>query len=564
MDDNRQPLETLTKAELSAEVKRLRARYSINVEPNHGSRTDFSEAYNVDRYHDPETELKELLEAVENMNAGFILYDGNDCFVRCNSQHKGYYPHLNEEYRPGVPRSLTLRRHAEYLAEITPGFDIEAYCANRAKFRGIPRPYEERRLPDGRWLSIREHLTASGGLVSVRTDITEQKDTEDQLRQSQRMEAVGQLTGGIAHDFNNLLGIMLGNTEMLEISIVEDEVARKQLGEIKRAVDRASSLTSRLLAFSRQQTLSPVPSSVSDLIESLMELLRRTLGETIDLKFVPDPELWSALIDSHQFENALVNLALNARDAISKGGEVTIEAANVTLDDAYAKQHEDVTPGDYIKIAVSDTGTGMSPDILAKAVEPFFTTKEVGEGSGLGLSMVFGFVKQSGGHIMIFSEEGHGSTIKLYLPRSLDDESQDETRDDMPEIIQGSERILVVEDDQNVRKVPVTILRDQGYEVVEAGDGKEAINHLKDGQSFDLLFTDVVLPGGMNGVDIADHAIKLQPNIKVLYTTGYVENSVVNNGKLDPGATLVSKPYRRVELLEKVRAALDNNDDLTT
>ena len=319
-------------------------------------------------------------------------------------------------------------------------------------------------------------------------------------------------------------------------------------------------MTQRLLAFSRQTTLSPVAARVSDLIGSLRDLLQRTLGETVDLRVEVAPHLWIATIDSHQFENALVNLAVNARDAMPQGGTLTIETANVTLGETHAEQYEEVTPGDYVQVAVSDTGTGMPPEVLEKVFEPFFTTKDVGEGSGLGLSMVYGFVKQSKGHITIYSEVGHGTTVKLYMPRSVEDLLQEGTKDDTQEYALGSERILVVEDDEHLRVVPVRTLRNQGYEVVEAGDGKEAIKHLKDGRAFDLLFTDVVLPGGMNGVEIAEEAKRIHPNIKVLFTTGYAENAVVHNGMLDPGVTLVNKPYRRVALLEKVRAILDSED----
>ncbi|MCZ6859492.1 MAG: response regulator [Alphaproteobacteria bacterium] len=397
--------------------------------------------------------------------------------------------------------------------------------------------------------------------IGCTQDITEYTEAQNQLRQAQRMEAIGQLTGGIAHDFNNLLAVMIGNSELLEDRIGEDESARNQLEAIQRAVDRASSLTDRLLAFSRKQALSPVATDIPDLIVGLAELLRRTLGETIDLRAETSSDLWPAMIDPHQFENALVNLSLNARDAMPKGGTLVIETANVTLDEIYAEQFDEVTPGDYVMVAVSDTGTGISPEVLKKVFEPFFTTKDVGKGSGLGLSMVYGFAKQSNGHITIYSEEGHGTTAKLYVPRSEKTLAEGDTKDDTPEIARGSERILVIEDNESVREIPVTILRDQGYNVVEAGDGQEAIKHLKDGPPIDLLFTDVVLPGGMNGIEIAEQAKELKPNIKVLYTTGYADSAIVHHGKLDSGVTLVTKPYRRADLLEKIRAVLDREDD---
>jgi PAS domain S-box-containing protein len=397
-------------------------------------------------------------------------------------------------------------------------------------------------------------------VCSMRADISERKHLEAQLQRSQRLEAVGQLTGGVAHDFNNLLAIMLGNNEMLGDLVADDQEARLHVDAVSRAIDRASTLTNRLLAFSRQQALSPITANVTDLIGGLDDMIRRTLGETIHLKVEHSAELWSAIIDPSQFENALVNLAINARDAMPDGGILTIETANITLDDANAQQYEDVASGDYVRVAVSDTGTGMPPDVVEKVFEPFFTTKDVGKGSGLGLSMVYGFAKQSNGLVTIYSEDGHGTTVKLYMPRSEEAASQENIEEDKPELKQGSERILLIEDDEEVRKVSTGILRNQGYQVVEVTNGKEAIERFNE-LNFDLLFTDVVLPGGMNGVEIAEYAQRIQPNINVLYTTGYTENAVVHQGKLDPGVTLINKPYRRAELLEMVHTILDGMDE---
>jgi len=418
--------------------------------------------------------------------------------------------------------------------------------------------------PDG----VVSHLREIGGpifddagvLVQERgtiQDISDLKKLESQLRHSQRMEAVGQLTGGVAHDFNNLLAIMLGNAELLEDISGEDNEAKSNIEAIKAAVSRASSLTSRLLAFSRQSPLAPVATDVDELIGGLKDMLQRALGETVELRTEDCAGLWPATTDPHQFENALVNLTLNARDAMPQGGLLTIETANVTLDKTDAKQYEEVAPGDYVRISVSDTGTGIPPDVLAKVFEPFFTTKEVGKGSGLGLSMVFGFVKQSSGHITIYSEVGHGTSVKLYIPRSPDGSAEKDVNDDVIEHALGSERILVVEDDPDVRRIPTAILRAQGYEVVEARNGEDATKRLQDGPPFDLLFTDIVLPGGMNGVEIARQAQKLQASIKILYSTGYAENANVQVSKMVARGLLVNKPYLRAELLEKVRHVLD-------
>ncbi len=397
------------------------------------------------------------------------------------------------------------------------------------------------------------------GYRGTATDITESKRLEGQLRQSQRMEAVGQLTGGIAHDFNNLLAVMIGNAELLLLRDINKDKLRHHLKQIIKAVNRAASLTDRLLAFSRQQTLSPVSSDITKYIDGLEDLLRRTLGETIDYSFVHVPKLWKAIIDPHQFENALVNLTLNARDAMPEGGMLTVKTANVTLDKTYAEQHEEVHPGEYVEVAVTDTGTGMAPDVLEKAFEPFFTTKEVGKGSGLGLSMVFGFAKQSNGHVTVDSQLGEGTTVKLYLPRSADAETNADAPGDAQIASSGSERILVVEDDEGVRNISVSILSEHGYDVVAAIAGNDAIEKLKTDPLFDLLFTDVILPGGMSGVDIAKQAKTLNPNIKVIYTTGYAENSIVYDEKRDQAISMLNKPYRRSELLEKVRLVLDEH-----
>ena len=422
--------------------------------------------------------------------------------------------------------------------------------------------------PDGEVRHLREIgepvVDDTGKLIQERgtiQDISDRKQLERQLRHSQRMEAVGQLTGGVAHDFNNLLAIMLGNAELLEDVAGEDKEAKTNIEAIKAAVDRASSLTGRLLAFSRQSPLAPVSADIGELIGGVNDMLQRALGETVELKVVDTEGLWPATTDIHQFENALINLTLNARDAMPQGGMLAIETANVTLDETYAEQYEEVTPGDYVRISVSDTGTGILPDKLAKVFEPFLTTKEVGKGSGLGLSMVFGFVKQSSGHITIYSEVGLGTSVKLYIPRSHDGQSEKEVKNDAMEQALGSERILIVEDDPDVRKIPAAILRDQGYEVVEATNGEDATQRLQDGPPFDLLFTDIVLPGGMDGVEIAEQAQKLQTTIKVLYATGYAENANVQISKMVASGMLVNKPYLRAELLEKVRFVLDREID---
>ncbi|MEQ9558260.1 MAG: transporter substrate-binding domain-containing protein [Rhodospirillales bacterium] len=399
--------------------------------------------------------------------------------------------------------------------------------------------------------------------AALTAEIAERKSLEDQLRRSQRMDAVGQLTGGIAHDFNNILGTMAGNMDILRELIADNAAAARHLDAINKAVIRASSLTSRLLAFSRKQTLTPTPTDIADLVNDLDDLLRRALGETVDLKIEPLSGLWFATIDRHQFENALLNLAINARDAMPGGGTLTITAANVDVDEPLARTFEDGIPGEYVKVTVSDTGTGMTPEVREKVFEPFFTTKDVGKGSGLGLSMVYGFVKQSKGQITLTSEAGAGTQIDLYLPRALTIPAAEVPTPPptaapvSPAAANGDTRILVVEDEEILREVPVLILRGQGYDVVEAKDGKEALGHLSDGPRFDLLFTDLVLPGGISGTEIAEQAESLQPGIKVLYTTGYADNPAANHRPFGPDDAVIAKPYRKADLVAKVREILN-------
>lgn len=407
------------------------------------------------------------------------------------------------------------------------------------------------------YITILDHPEYGDVAVSIISDISERKNLEEQLRQSQKMEVVGHLAGGVAHDFNNLLGVMIGNAEMLKPLADGDDSAERNVDAIIRAVSRGASLTQRLLSFSRRQVLDSKPAALRDLVLDLEDMLKRTLGATIELAIHPGPEDSVVSIDAHQFENALMNLSINARDAMPDGGKLTIEISNITLDEQYTAQHENVNPGDHILVAVSDTGTGMTPEVLENVFEPFYTTKEVGVGSGLGLSMVYGFVKQSKGHISIYSEVGHGTTVKLYFPLSAGAMGKlTDTSWEKSEQAPGLARILVVEDDPNLREIPVGILTRQGYEVAQAKDGAEAIDLLKS-TPFDLLFTDIILPGGVNGVDVASEAKKIQTNIKILYTTGYAENAILTGSHSNKGISVVSKPYQQIELLEKIRQALD-------
>ncbi|WP_343517890.1 PAS domain S-box protein [Sphingomonas sp.] len=398
----------------------------------------------------------------------------------------------------------------------------------------------------------------------VAAEIAKRAEAEDALRQAQKMEAVGQLTGGIAHDFNNLLTVVTGNIDMakraLDAAGVEDARTRRSLDHAMKGAERAAALTQRLLAFSRRQPLAPKPIDVDKLATGMADLLQRALGEDIRLEIVTAPGLWRIEADPNQLESAILNLAVNARDAMPDGGRLTIETANARLDESYAATQAEVPPGQYVMIAVTDTGTGMPREIRERAFEPFFTTKEVGKGSGLGLSMIYGFVKQSGGHVKIYSEEGDGTTIKLYLPRLLREADALEEAVEVKsgfEFSQREETILVVEDDDDVRAYTVECLRELGYRVLEAHDGTSALRLLERQEApVDLLFTDVVMPG-MTGRELAEAARAIQGDLRVLYTSGYTRNAIVHAGRLDPGVEIINKPFTFEALAQKVRDMLD-------
>ena len=409
-------------------------------------------------------------------------------------------------------------------------------------------------LPGGELGSLMAALNqAAESLQTQRADI---ERLNAQLLQSQRLEAIGQLTGGVAHDFNNLLTVVLGNADLLLEACAKDPDRRHMVQTIIDAAERGASLTKHLLAFARKQPLAPSDVDVNQRLAALDPMLRSSLGEHVEIELVRGAGLWWATVDATQLENALLNLCLNARDAMPAGGRLTIETANASLDTRYAEQHPEVKPGQYVMMAVSDTGSGIPAHVLSRVFEPFFTTKEKGKGTGLGLAMVYGFVKQSSGHISIYSEPGHGTTVKLYLPRASG------TRGSQPELpVQGHvrggfETVLVVEDDEPVRRLACLELRALGYDVLEAGRGSEALALLDSGCPVDLLFTDVVMPGGMSGRQLAEAALQRRPGLRVLYTSGYTENAIVHHGRLDPGVQLLPKPYRRDDLAKAVRQAL--------
>ncbi|MET4210404.1 CHASE3 domain-containing protein [Bradyrhizobium sp. LA2.1] len=393
------------------------------------------------------------------------------------------------------------------------------------------------------------------GAVLVYHDATTSRETERQLHQSQKLDAIGKLTGGVAHDFNNMLTVISGNTETLVASLKQQPELQRVARLIDDAAERCAELIQHLLAFARRQPLQPRNVEINGAIADIAKLLRPTLGEQIQIETVLEQGPMTAHIDPSRLTNAVLNMAINARDAMPNGGKLLLETHHVVLDEAYAQAHAEVQPGPYVMLAVSDTGTGMTADIQLKAFEPFFTTKEVGKGSGLGLSMVYGFVKQSGGHIKIYSEEGHGTTIKLYLPPG--DGMTDAAAPVAPQAEGGAETIFVVEDDTLVRNFVTAQLQSLGYDTVAAPDSRAALDMIEAGQDFDLLFTDVVIPGGMSGRELAEEVAKRRPGVRVLYTSGYTDNAIVHHGKLDDGVLLLTKPYRRNQLAEMIRKALN-------
>ncbi|MBD2115159.1 MULTISPECIES: hybrid sensor histidine kinase/response regulator [Cyanophyceae] len=408
--------------------------------------------------------------------------------------------------------------------------------------------------PLNAWLDVRAYPSSEGLTVYFR-DVTERLALEEQLHQSQRLESIGQLTGGIAHDFNNLLTVILGNAELLSEMLAPDPRLQPLAEMIASAAQRGANLTQRLLAFARRQALAPEAVDVNQLMTTMDGLLRRTLGEHIDIEMVLEAGLWPALVDPVQLESALLNLCLNARDAMIQGGQLTLETANTDLTQDYTDQQAEVAPGPYVMMTVSDTGLGITPENLERVFEPFFTTKEKGKGTGLGLSMVYGFIKQSGGHIKLYSEPGQGTTIKMYLPRFSGDTGPQPRQVDSS-VVGGSELILLVEDDELVRRYAHDQLVDLGYRVLVATNGPTALILLRQRDDIDLLFTDMVMPGGMSGRELAYLTRRFRPELKVLYTSGYSENTIVHQGRLDPGVQLLSKPYGRVKLSQKIRDAL--------
>lgn len=416
--------------------------------------------------------------------------------------------------------------------------------------------------------SMRPIIDANGNLtaiVSEAVEITQRRQAEEALRQAQKMEAVGQLTGGLAHDFNNLLAGVVGNLQLMRVRLNQGSIGAlaRYIDAAESVADRAAALTHRLLAFSRRQTLDPKVTDINQLVVSMHELIQRTVGPAVQIKTVLAGDAWHALCDAHQLESALLNLAINARDAMPGGGRLVIETINSVLYQTQAATQEDVAPGQYVTISVTDSGVGMSPEVMARAFDPFFTTKPIGQGTGLGLSMIFGFIKQSGGYVRIHSEPGIGTTVRIHLPMHGGEAQHDasEERKAMAVPVSVQAKVLLVDDEAPLRSLLAEMLSETGYTVIEAANGHQGLTILQSPQHIDLLITDVGLPGNMNGRQMADAARVLRPNLKVIFITGYAEHAAIGNGPLEPDMQVLTKPFALDAFSDRVSSALDAGTD---
>jgi PAS domain S-box-containing protein len=522
-----------------AEIRRLNESLASQVEERTAQL--LASQHQIQLFYDHSSECHALLVVGET--GEFVYEELNPAGLRL-------YGMSREEV---VGRTLGEVHNSETATEI-------AHALNEALATDRPVRYQRAQgasLIDAIAAPVPAHAGEARCVAVSARDVTESRQLEEQLRQAQKMEAVGQLTGGVAHDFNNLLTVVIGNLDVMELGLTDERLVRL-LGAARRGAERAATLTHRLLAFSRKQPLAPQPVDLNKLVGGMSDLLRRSLGETVTIDTSLAGDLWQTSADANQIENALLNLALNARDAMAPGGKLTIGTANAVLDAAYAARYPEVARGDYALLSVTDTGTGMSAETLAKAFEPFFTTKDIGNGSGLGLSMVYGFARQSGGHAAIKSAPGHGTTVELYLPRLIAPAAAPEAAPivPMPDHRTG-EIILVVEDDEDVRAYSVTALETLGYVVHAARHAEDALRKLDELDRVDLLFTDVGLPGGTNGRELAEAAVATRPSLKVLFTTGYASRAVVRDGTVDPGIDMIGKPFTLKEIALKLRDVLE-------
>jgi signal transduction histidine kinase len=502
---------------------------------------------------------RRLAISFESLSQGIAVFDSQRRLVLWNDRCVDAFDFPPNLMQLGTPYG----RFVEYFSEKAragPFLETEEQIA-RSERRDHEKPemiVYERDSGGGRRFEIRRTVIAAHqGFVLTLTDMTARVQAEAMARSAQNLQALGKLTGGIAHDFNNLLLALSGNIEFARSRLGDGHPALPFLDRSFRVVERAATLMKQLLAFARRQPLSPRPVNIARLLPDIVELIKRTIAENIDVRVVEGAGLWPALADPGQVENALLNLVLNARDAMPNGGQLAIEVANAVLDETYARAHPEVRPGEYVLLAVTDTGTGIPQEILDKVFDPFFTTKGVGKGTGLGLSMIFGFARQSGGHVKIYSEVGEGTTVKLYLPRAIGMKAVPISSSPAGNLPLGQGQvILLVEDDVDARMITVEQLRDLGYHVLDAADGKSALQVLQEAECVDLLLTDVVLPGKLSGRTLAETIIAQRPAIKVLYVSGYSENAIVHHGRLDEGVELLSKPFTRDRLAHKVASML--------
>jgi PAS domain S-box-containing protein len=489
---------------------------------------------------------------------GVILIDAQGLIMKFNPACEKLFKYRAEEV---AGQNVRMLMPAPYRSEHD-GYIRNFLTSGERKIIGIGREVVGRRKDGSTFpmdLSVGEAKQDGESIfVGIIHDLTDRKRTEEQLIQAQKMEAVGQLSGGIAHDFNNLLTVIVGNAEYLGEQLASREDLKRLADDICSAGERGAELTQRLLAFGRKQTLRPVATECNKLLDSMHKLLRRTMREDIDIKTDFDPDLRIAFADPAQLESAILNLALNAQDAMVSSGQFSITTANASLDDQDHNVHPDVRAGEYVLIAVTDNGEGMPKPVLDRVFEPFFTTKDVGKGSGLGLSMVYGFAKQSNGHVSIYSEPGLGTTVRIYLP-ALSARTKEAPLPSRPErepVTSSAETVFIVEDDPFVRCYAVMSLQSLGYRVTAAVDGNDALQKLSTDSHIDILFTDIVMPGGINGWELADLARKARPNLRVLLTSGYALETLTAHGHMRDGSAILAKPYRKAELARRLRETL--------
>jgi PAS domain S-box-containing protein len=505
--------------------------------------------------------MARLTAVVETAVDGFILIDARGRILLFNPACERLFGYLAEEVfhenvKMLMPQTYSLH-HDDYIKNFL--------RTGERKIIGIGREVVGLRKDGSTFpmdLSVGEAQQDGESIfVGIIHDLTGRKQTEEQLRQAQKMEMVGQLSGGIAHDFNNLLTVIVGNAEHLSDQLKARQDLQRIAGDICQAGERGAELTQRLLAFSRRQLLQPRPTDCHELLDSMRKLLRRTLRENIEIEIAPNPDAVLAFADRAQLESSVLNLALNAQDAMPSGGHLTLSTGVASLDDHYQSQHPEIEAGEYAMIAVTDDGVGMTAEVATRAFEPFFTTKEIGKGSGLGLSMVYGFVKQSNGHVSIYSELGLGTTVRIYLPHvaTKGPKSPDQIPADEEAIPRGHETILVAEDDPFVRSSVIRLIESLGYSVVAAVNGNDALLKLRANPEIDMLFTDIVMPGGINGWELADQARQIRPGLPVVYSSGYALEMLAQQGRAPAQSIILVKPYRKAELAERLREALTAN-----